>query len=471
MTRGHQVRCDGCRAWCPATDRFCQHCGGEIDAVRLSMPRNTFCVEGMAAVLRFQVTQATDGELAVELRCTLDGAPLRTRGTLVRGENASHCNIGLQPTRAGMNLLELEMRYRLGGEQVVRTCELCLPVLPPRPAQPDVKLDMSGMFSGIQKQLGNDITVNIDSGLLQGEKSYAELLSQPSDDLIELQLERKLQQLPGARVTLEHRSGAWHATDMALRLESPLVNKTYLLLSRPIVMLGRARRDREDPGRINDIVTRVLPVPEHQDENRQIHRFQCEVEIKSDGAYVRGSRYRPGSERSTFLDGGPLPAGSGARILERQTLSLSRVFDLAVQVFGHQAKDQSGVTMTIAANPLFDFVGTGEVAAVRLSRVGNHTREAYVILAKEATVGADESCTIIVPGSGIGSPHCRILRHRGMYWIAGIGDYPVRLLTDSGAHEVHGGRAWPLCLGDRIQLAEDTVLECGPFSQTGIAGS
>ena len=450
---------------------------GRPPAVAIEINDNHFYMENMAAVLDFRFVNRTDQALNnVCLRVTgqLVGAVQECTMRLAAHRDARH-RMQLRLDIPGEMLVDLALKYELGGEPFCWTAQAVLMVL----ARPEnlqslvVQIDQSVRPEGGSKIFGSSVSQEakqvISEGLVKDvnqimHRSFSDqwtALSLAFDE-DETRRQRDKEGRP-VRVVRGHVPPRAPMDRAAIISSAEPDAHRVCLLGIPEIRLGRSRSN-------SDISLVVLPRnPENDKLSLLISGHKgphCVLSLRSDGLFLADQDTRNGTE----LNGHAVRGEVKVPLDQPSVVDVAKALRLRLIPF-RDAEDQPGLdpkrySALGSADDLWQTAARLKLRSLMIRRVDNLAEdEKYLVVYRWANVGRGQGSELLVrdPTAGLRRAHVRIIRLGGQFWLES-------LVQDKGVTAdgigVPRGCACPLAVGMKVTFGNmgGTVKE---FQQIG----
>lgn len=447
--------------------------GGLHCPVRFEFNKARFYVEGTAGTLEYRlvnVSAETLGKVQVDVDCRFvegyrmnvlrdipaGGAGRRLRSQcrfVVSGMDAGGC--------AGQHIVGLTVTVDGGGLRRVFRGEWEILVLPraETPQQVLINVKDAVHIEGDKGAMGGAINVPINvtrdvaSGAIQDVHALLRQLHGAKAEWAEVQLwledEMPLAEAGVASGAKKLEGRAASVDRLRLDIAWPAGKKRVLLVAKPEVLFGRARRK-------NDIALVVLPLGGDNDRKSLMISSGRHFSIVLD---EKGLSLSDSSTRGTVVGSRMLKKGESCD-LPGKTIDISPGGALTVRLtpLGFRSGFVPAEYENAARGGTFRLSSQSGVAALRVERVDNFPDETYVLVYAGFSLGGSSVSGIPVEGAGLSPRHLLFLYLGDGFYVENISGTSV----DLNGRLLPEGEIVPLSFGDRIRAA-DAAIEVGEF--------
>ncbi len=200
---------------------------------------------------------------------------------------------------------------------------------------------------------------------------------------------------------------------------------------------------------INDIVLRCFPRElesdrDALDRSESIGPHHGTLRLTRDGFALEDGGAGP-----TKLNGAPVPAEATVPLPDVAEVDLGEdVLGLRARLFRHPR--------LAPTDPALGLEAKHPVECLVLERKGDGADHLYLLLVRQATIGAADECALCIPAPGVTPVHANLFVRHGALWLSRTGEGPVAVAQGSGVVPLEPGTAVQLALGAKFWIGTAT---------------
>ena len=393
----------------------------ETPPIELEINDNHFYMEKYACALEFRLLNRSGAnieDVSFSVSSRLLGTTHERRFPVVRVNEYrdGHDRIQIVPELAGEHVVDITLRFRIGGEVHVWTAQPFLKVWARNENPSTINIDASmhaGGNIGYGLSVRDQVTKDVAAGQIRdvndlikqvypAQWNRVSLLRRDAGIRVVDELTRAQRQLDRAAIILRDGAGGETRT---------------LLLGQSKIRMGRKREQ-------NDVILRLVPrSKEHDHSTRMIGQSHLVVALRRDGLYLTDRK----TVNGTRVDGQPVTGEVKLPLDRPAEVDVATTLRLRLTPY-RDAAGEAAVTAERYArlgppDSLWQISESLGLRSLLIERVDNLTNEErYVVVYRWAGCGAGVDNEIRVSGTGADRRQLRVLRLGERLWMEGQAD-------------------------------------------------